>query len=368
MLATLLLVALLAGGCDKVPDLPELELAADNPVRMLVVNEGLFTTNTSALSAIYDDGTVYWDVFEPINQRPLGDVAQSITEINGYYFMAINNSRRVEVIDANTFGAVASLRYTQSGSPRYITPLTDSTALVSDLYGQLVRISTVAPFEILEYIPLPTPSKGIEQMVTVSGKVLGVYLDHGVAIFDADKIRISEMRLLEKIKIPWEMGGCRPLVDHRGRVWFTNRMDRGVRLSAVDPVSEAVVDVVEIPFDANGAIVGMPNYNKVDIDPTGHRIYINLYHTDDTGDRLQVVYTVDTDNHRLRKYMELPGVKMMYGMSVSPEGDVCICDCLDYSAQRGYVRVFGKEGGAAKSYKVGVYPNFVYFPRAEEGR
>ena len=52
---------------------------------------------------------------------------------------------------------------------------------------------------------------------------------------------------------------------------------------------------------------------------------------------------------------------MMYGFAVSPEGDVYLCDCLDYTAQRGYVRHYLKDGTRI-SHKVGVYPSQVYFP------
>lgn len=362
----ILLTSLLALACDRVLELPSIQLSKDNPLQFLVVNEGLFTTNTAALSAVYKDGTIYWDVFEPINQRPLGDVAQSITLINGKLFVAINNSRRIEVLDPNTFKSVASLRYSQSGSPRYITPLTNNTALVSDLYGQLVKISTTPPYEVLEYISLPTASSGIEQMATVRNKVFGVYLNRGIAILDAEKLWIPNMRLIDGLDIPWELGGCQLLVDHHQRVWCTSLLPNGVKLSAIDSQSETIVAEVVLSFDRSepqeGNIIGMPKNNRVDIDPSGQYIYINLYIQPKEGQPLQTLFTIDVDSHKVSKYLELPGVKMMYGMNVSPDGDVFICDCLDYSAQRGYIRQFSKEGGEVRSYKVGVYPNRIFFP------
>lgn len=366
------LIILISLSCDKIPELPTIELSEDNPIQFLVVNEGLFTTNTAALSAVYADGTVFWDVFEPINQRPLGDVAQSITEINGYLFVAVNNSRRIEVIDKQSFKAVGSIRYAQSGSPRYITPLTSNTALVSDLYGQLVKISTTPPYQVIEHIQLPTPTKGIEQMVTVEGKVFGAYLDQGIAILDADNIWIPDMRLITSIKIPWELGSCRPLVDHRHRVWFTSLVPNGVKLSAIGARSEEIEQELIIPFDNPdpkiGDIIGMPKNNRVDIDPQGREIYINLHTYQGEGKPLQTLFAIDVETLAIRKHLELPGVEMMYGMNLSPEGDVYICDCLDYSAQRGYIRQYPKAGDEIKSYKVGVYPNFVYFPSKETAR
>lgn len=146
-----LLVALLSVvcACDKIPELPSFEGEDGNKAVMIVVNEGLFTTNTAALSVIYADGTVHYDVFRAVNQRPLGDVAQSMTEINGLYFIAIDNSRRIEILDPKSFRSVGSIRYSRAGSPRYITPLTDSTAVVSDLHNQLVTIRTRPPYRCI---------------------------------------------------------------------------------------------------------------------------------------------------------------------------------------------------------------------------
>ena len=61
------------------------------------------------------------------------------------------------------------------------------------------------------------------------------------------------------------------------------------------------------------------------------------------------------------RYYDLQKVGMMYGFAVSPEGDIYLCDCLDYTAQRGYVRHYLKDG-TKSSHKVGIYPGQVYFP------
>lgn len=373
----LVVLVLLLAGCDRVPELPSFDGSTGVPVRMVVVNEGLFTTNTAALSVIYADGTVYYDVFRYVNQRPLGDVAQSLTVIHDLYFVAVNNSRRIEILDPTTFESVGSIRYERAGSPRYIAPLTDSTAVVSDLHNQLVTIRTRPPYTELDYIELPFKTSGIEQMAVSGGKLFGAYLDRGVAVFDTDNFRISGMRLLTDVVPTWGTSTARPLVDYRGWVWFltTPRMkdDRhSMTLQAIDPVTERIAQTMTIPYVETGIhrgdIVGMPSYNRIDISPTKDRIYISLHEAtkddpDPKADKpLQVVYTLDLRTMALERYMPLPEVQMMYGMNVSPEGDVCICDCLDYTAQRGYIRVYPADGGPRESYKVAVYPNFVFFP------
>lgn len=362
-------------GCDRIPEVPSFEKKDGRKVKMIVVNEGLFTTNTAALSVVYDDGETYFDVFRWVNNRPLGDVAQSLTEINGHYFVAVNNSKRVEVLDKTTFRSVGSIRYKEAGSPRFITPVNDSIAMVSDLYGQLVTIRSKPPYEVVEHIKLPLKSSSIEKMVTVGGKIFGAYLNRGIAVMDCKDYSLRNMRLMEDV-IPGELTKtARMLVDKHDRVWVltTPRLShdqKSLTLNCIDPQMEKVVKRIEIPYVQSeirvGDIVGMPNYNRTDIDPSKSKVYFNLMIATKEGTKegaVQTLYTLDVDTYKVEKYLELPGVSMMYGMGVSPEGDVCICDCMDYSAQRGYVRVFSRETNEVKSFKVGVYPRMIIFPR-----
>lgn len=75
----------------------------------------------------------------------------------------------------------------------------------------------------------------------------------------------------------------------------------------------------------------------------------------------QGVYEVDVETGTYRLYCMTPDLGMMYGFGVSPAGDVCVGDCIDWSAQQGYVRIYDRNG-AHKDIKVGVYPTEVYFP------
>ena len=99
-------------------------------------------------------------------------MAQSITKINGKYFVTLDNSKKIEVIDPETFGSVGTILYTQAGFPRQIVAISPTEAIVSDLERQLVRIRTVEPYgEPLEYISIP---RSVEYLVTVDNKIFGM--------------------------------------------------------------------------------------------------------------------------------------------------------------------------------------------------
>lgn len=365
-LSYFLLVALFIA-CDKEPN--ELPIPVGEGVKAIVVNEGRFTTNTAALSLIYDNGNVNWDVFQTVNNRPLGDVAQSLTYINGQYFLAINNSKKIEIVDPKTFTSTGTILYEEAGSPRFIAPINDSVAVVSDLYGQLVKIRTKPPYKTLEYLKLPTRQLGIEKLAVAGNKLFGAYFSRGLAVFDRDKVNINDMRYIPDVKVGENTKTAKMVTDANDKLWVMTTGQDQLVWNCIDPATETVEKKVEIPYvkenATSGDIVGMPNYNRVDVDPTRTKIYFNLLEaSEENGDqiKMQVVYTLDVNTHKYEPYLALPDVEMMYGMGVSPDGEVWICDCLDYSAQRGYVRVYTPQSETPASYRVGVYPRMVFFP------
>ncbi len=86
---------------------------------VLVVNEGNFQKGNGAVSYINPQSkTVVADVFRTENNRPLGDVVQSIAVNNDKAYVVVNNSNKIEIADANTFkssGVINDLKL-----PRYM--------------------------------------------------------------------------------------------------------------------------------------------------------------------------------------------------------------------------------------------------------
>lgn len=365
----------LFSACDK-PGLYPGGSLKDAPIECLVLNEGLLNTNAGALSVVYRDSTVVVDAFQDVNHRPMGDVAQSVTLINGKYFVAMNNSKKVEILDPVTFRSLGTILYKQAGYPRQIVPVSPTEAVVSDLRNQLVRIRTVEPYgEPLEYISVPA---WIEYLIGAENKIFGM-TSRGLLVFDANRIVKEEARLLRDVYNEEYTKTCRMLKDKHGKLWaLMNRKQGGkvvgIVLACIDPLRERVVKKYELPLGEElpegmvGAL-GYINYNRTDIDPTGTWIYFNAATRSEVPNsqgayEQQSVFRLNVDTGMFERYRDLPGVGMMYGFAVGPTGDVYLCDCLDYTAQRGYVRCY-REDGRVDSYRVGVYPSQVYFPGYE---
>lgn len=85
---------------------------------VFMVNEGNFGANNASISYIQSDGSVQEDVFLDVNGRNLGDVLQSATWANGRVYAVLNNSGKVEVMNASTFSSVGVI--TGVDYPRYV--------------------------------------------------------------------------------------------------------------------------------------------------------------------------------------------------------------------------------------------------------
>lgn len=365
-------IAVLFVACDSDgEDYPGGPVGKGN-IEAIILNEGLINTNMGAISLLYRDGTVVPDVFRDVNKRPLGDVAQSITRINGKYFVALNNSKKIEIVDPGTFRSLGTILYSQAGFPRQIAPISKTEAIVSDLDRQLVRIRTVEPYgEPLEYIPVP---RWVEYLVVAENKIFGMTAG-GIYVFDVNNIKKEAARVIEEVKNDEITKTCKMLVDKNGKIWaLMNEKNgnefTGIVLTCVDPETEKVVAAYRLPFGDKvnpqlGDIVGVIDYNRTDIDPALTWIYFNVKTcaqlSSDGIITQQSVYRMNVETGEFSHYCDLPGANMMYGFSVSTRGEVYLCDCLDYTAQRGFIRNYKKDG-AIRSYRVGVYPGQVYFP------
>jgi len=343
-------------------------------IRMVVVNEGRMSTGTAALSAIAYDGTTDYDIFRTVNNKPLGDVGQSITYIDGKYFVALNNSKQVAVVEPQTFKLIETIDYEQDGKPRFIAQINENEAIVSDLHAQLVRID-IKNYKVIGHIDISAAvgvNGGVEKMTVVGKKLFcAVGANKGVGVFDTDgEISGESMRFVEGLQGSI-MKTCKMIEDKNGKLWVFATGNGGVQLNRIDPATEKVDKVVSIPYVTNGseeyvpgAIVGTAFFTRWDTDRTRGKLYFFMNMLVDAKRKASIgaIYTLNVDKDEIdpEPYRELPGLGMMYGMNISPDGDVFVCDCLDYTAQRGFLREY-KADGSVDSRRVGVYPRMVHF-------
>jgi len=134
---------------------------------VFIVNEGNFMAGNGSLSFFsYDSLKLYNNVFSGINDRPLGDVPNSMTLSDEKAYVVINNSGKVEVIDRNTVKSNATI--TGLNSPRNIVLINDQKAYVSSMYSDKITVLDLLTNTVSGYINIRRSS---EAMVLVGNKV-----------------------------------------------------------------------------------------------------------------------------------------------------------------------------------------------------
>jgi len=106
---------------------------------VIIINEGNFGFGNATIS-VYNENTqqVSQNVFQQKNALPLGDVAQSFTQINNKGYIVVNNSNKVEVVNITDFSSIATI--TGFTSPRYFLPINSNKAYVTDLYSNTIQV------------------------------------------------------------------------------------------------------------------------------------------------------------------------------------------------------------------------------------
>jgi len=106
---------------------------------IFIVNEGPFQNGTGTVTYFNaDSNQVKQNIFETVNGRPLGNIAQNMTIYNGKGYIVVNNAGSVEVVDLATFKSEATI--TNLINPSYFLVVDDKKAYVSDWIGHIAVV------------------------------------------------------------------------------------------------------------------------------------------------------------------------------------------------------------------------------------
>jgi YVTN family beta-propeller protein len=161
-LLMILFILLMFAGCEEggpVIDNTGLVYLKGNGV--FVVNEGNYTGGNGSLSFYSTDSAkIYNDIFRKINERPLGDVPNSMTIYGDNAYIVVNNSGKIEVVRKNTIESTGTI--INLISPRIIKVINSRKAYVSSLYSDSIAIIDPAVNSISGYINIRRSSEAIE--------------------------------------------------------------------------------------------------------------------------------------------------------------------------------------------------------------
>lgn len=304
-LIAVLLISIGFSACkEENPALPD-NLPAGKKV--VILNEGNFQWGNASMSVYYPDRMeVVHKVFQNRNGRPLGDVAQSVTLYHGRYYVVVNNSGSVLVLDTSDFSLLDEWKgFT---SPRYLFHVDDQTALVSDLYARGVHVVNKTDGSIVKKIPV---NGWTDRMIRLGDDVLVTNRD-GAAIY---RINLAGMTVTDSISVSNQPNQM--VMDVSGRLWVLCSGKTGEGKGALWVINPSDGTPVR-KFDMKvSAFV-----NHLAIDQKGEYIYYiagNLF-------KMHYADTVQPASPFVSLDMQTP-----YGLTVSPlNNDIYIPDAGDF--------------------------------------
>jgi DNA-binding beta-propeller fold protein YncE len=281
-------------------------------------------------------------LFYARNNAPLGDVVQSLSLFQNRLFVAVNNSGKIYVVDAETAkykGAVTGLT-----SPRYIHFISGEKAYVSDLYSSQITIIHPVTLEITGKIDLEDHTS--EQMVQI-GKHLFVSTwadDENIVVIDTETDE-----LIEIIKVPYQPKDLE--VDKNGKIWVLSEGDyesidenQVPALSRIDPTTFTIEQIYR--FESGARPSGL------DMNSTSDTLYFL-----NSG-----VYKMPVDSRHLPDSVFIPSKnKLFYNLSVNPENnEIYLADAIDYT-QNAVIYRYSGNTEIIDSFRVGINPSDFLF-------
>ncbi|MDF2456529.1 MAG: hypothetical protein K0R51_2522 [Cytophagaceae bacterium] len=300
-----------------------------------VTNEGNFQFGNSTISYFDEQtGHVTNDVFSAANGFDLGDVCQSMIQIGAYYYIVVNGSGRVEVVDTTDFKVIKTITGCQS--PRYLLPLSASKGYLTDLYANKVHILNLATNEITGSISIPTWT---EALAYANNKVY-VSAPHSKYIFIIDP---SQDQVIDTIEAGEGISSM--VLDKNNALWLLGNSDPITHdpfLAKVDISTDEIILQETLDHPAGGLTC------SADLS--------TLYWLEDGVVKLSVDSPISQ-----RATIIAKGTHHWYGLGVHPfTENVYVSDVFDY-LQSSEVFIYSKEGDQKSSFTAGVISGGFWF-------
>ncbi|MEO5976348.1 MAG: YncE family protein [Chryseolinea sp.] len=342
-------VILIATSCSEDPD--PVKPGSDG---FYVVNEGGFGNGNSSIS-FFDrsTGQVTNDIFKAANGRDLGDQAQSMTVFEYKGYIVVQNSGKIEVINADDQKSIATI-VKGIQSPRYFIGVSPSKAYVSDWSNDgvsgRIKIINLTSNTVTDSIDI---GKGPDRMIKVGNLVYvansgGYDKDNTVKVIDSNTNQVTAT-----ITVGDNPSGLQ--VDGSGNIWVGSAGATAYNDDyTIDEANSTKGSLSKITSENTEAmrltVGGLGSVSSLSVSPDGNSLYYNY------NDAVYSMKTSDTalptTPFKAKKY---------YGLSVSPfDGSVIGCISPNFGSA-GSIDIMDNTGAIQNTYAVGIGPNSCSF-------
>ncbi len=316
------------------------EVETENYKGVVVVNEGAFGKSNGSVGIYKPGDKTYFDAFKKANDRPIGDVVQSLSMIGDHVFIAVNNSNKIEVLKKSDFKSVATI---STVSPRYILELGGGRAYVSNLYSNSIKILNTGGMSLSGNIDINHNS---DQMAVSGKKVFISTFDNKIMVVNTDKDSLSDsISTASGLSKVVNAGSGKLAVLCTGVIdWNTGAVIEKGKIHIIETDSNKV----EKTFDLdNGSYGGSMVYSSL----TG-LLYFSLGNN--------IIYKMGMDGV-ISEFVTLEAGRSVYGLTFnSSTSELYVMDAGDFSSA-GKVMVYSTTASKLFEFSAGIAPNGVYF-------
>lgn len=336
---TLLLFVLSSCVKDKPQDVIQPQVQLTTAKKVYVINEGNFGSGNSSVS-LFDSGNdaVIENFYQSQNTSSsiIGDVAQSLSKINDKFYLVVNNSGKIIVCD-NQFKKINQI--TNLSSPRYVLPITNQKAYVSDYNANAINVIDLNTNTKTSSIPC---SGWTEKMVLIYNKALVTNMKRDYC-YVINTITDSKT---DSISVGINNGSIE--IDKNDKIWVLSGGDNTNsilgKLSRINPITNQIEQSFQ--FSNNDSP------NSLCLNKTKDTLYFlngGIYKMPITSNALPVTEFISN------------GTKNFYGLGVNPNDyTIYAADALDY-IQKSTIYIFGANGAQKKYFNAGINANGFYF-------
>jgi hypothetical protein len=335
-------LGLFISSCDDDKNNPEPLGKYENGI--LISNEGVFRSGNGSVSFYsFDEDTVANEIFKAENNRPLGDVVQSLTRTDDEVLIAVNNSNKVEIVNSEDFKSIASVEIMQ---PRYIVVDDDMAYVSSWANGGKVYLINLDSYTLVDSVDVGSAPEGLiieNEKLYVANSGWGY--SQTVSI-----IKLSDLSTVKTLNVDAD-SPAQFVKDDNDMIW--------------------VLANGQVQYDQNYNVVGHTPSALIQINPNTDMTekYIKLFdelHPAKLGinkdeDKLYVgggwgfqgIYAIDITASSAPSSPLIDAAN--YGFVIDHENDVIFL-LQESSTANGKLIRYKADGTKIKEYTVGIYP------------
>jgi hypothetical protein len=305
---------------------------------VFVVNEGNFQSSNGSVSYIdFTTNEVFNDIIRANNPFiTIGDVCQSLYFYQGYYFLVVNNSGKIEIFDSNFkyFKTIANL-----GSPRFIS-FKGNEFYISNINSNKIDIGSINNMNIISSISTKTWT---EEMLIIKDTLYATCPNKEFVL----KIDITSKEVIDSI---WCGMGNQSIVQQGDSIlWIQSVGDdtHSGNISSYHILSKQLHTVTTWNY--------YPLVSRLCIDTINQKIYwIN---------KDVVFLPTSNPNISLTPSVAIPaGSKNYYSISLNPykQNELWISNVKDY-VQSSEIEVYNNQYVLKKAFVTGIISGFFLF-------